>query len=80
MAKTQKSFRELREEREEVNFQEEIKIIAAVDRLFKKYGVPNAKLDAEYIFAEVLQVNRNMLKLYLHREIAEKEKQNLREN
>ncbi len=80
MAKTQKSFRELREEREEVNFQEENKKLLqqSIDYL-KKYGVPNAKLDAEYIFAEVLQVNRNMLKLYLHREIAEKEKQNLRE-
>lgn len=80
MAKTKKSYRELREEREEENFQEENrKLLQQSIEYLKKYEVPNAKLDAEYIFADVLKVNRNMLSLYLHREISEEQKQELRE-
>ena len=39
----------------------------------EKYGVPNARLDAEYIFAHVLKTGRNTLTLTFNRKIEEKE-------
>ncbi|MGF6905541.1 peptide chain release factor N(5)-glutamine methyltransferase [Fusobacterium sp. PH5-44] len=43
-----------------------------------KYGVPNPKLDAEYIFANALGVNRMMLSLNLNRQISQEKKNNIR--
>ena len=44
----------------------------------KKYEVPNPRLDAEYIFANILGVNRMMLSLNLNREISQENKDRIR--
>ncbi|MFK4785899.1 peptide chain release factor N(5)-glutamine methyltransferase [Fusobacterium sp. MFO224] len=44
----------------------------------KKYKVPNARLDAEYIFSHVLKIKRNALMLNFNIEITEKDKDIIR--
>lgn len=44
----------------------------------EKYGVLNSRLDTEYIFSKVLNINRNILKFSLGREISEKEKEEIK--
>ncbi len=45
----------------------------------EKYQVPNARLDAEYIFAHILNVNRMTLTLSLNKKIEEEDKNRIRE-
>jgi len=45
----------------------------------KKYGVIDAKLDAEYIFSKVLGVQRMMLTFNFDRELTDEEKKKIRE-
>lgn len=80
MAKTKKSFEEVKEKKEEVNYGEENRSLVqkSIDYLHK-FQVPSPKLDAEYIFSHVLGVKRNMLSLYLDRKLKEEEKQKIRE-
>lgn len=45
----------------------------------EKYGVPNARIDAEYIFAHILKTGRNTLTLTFNRKIEEKELQEIKD-
>lgn len=83
MAKSKKTFTELQQEEELPlkNFHEENKeLLQKSVQYLERYGVENARLDAEYIFADVLDVKRNMLALYLSREISEEQKNKIREH
>lgn len=86
MVKTDKKFDEIAKENEKIN-----KIINMVDfkkenivllrksiSYLKKYNVPNARIDAEYIFAHILKVKRNALMLNFNVEIKEEEKDVIR--
>lgn len=82
MAQTKLSFQELQSQSENriSSYQEENReLFQKSVQYLEKYGVGNASLDAEYIFAEVLRVKRNMLSLYWNREIKEEEKNAIRE-
>ncbi len=46
----------------------------------KKFGISTAKLDTEYIFADALKVNRNVLTFNMAREISEEIKDKIRKN
>lgn len=58
---------------------ENIEILSKSIGYLKKYFVPDARIDAEYIFAHVLGVKRNSLMLNFNREITEEEKNKIRE-
>lgn len=45
----------------------------------EKHGVPSPKVDAEYIFADVLKISRNMLSLNFNRKIEDEELSKIRE-
>lgn len=82
MARSKKTFAELQGEEEIVrkDFQEENRILLRKSiQYLEKYGVENPTTDAEYIFADVLEVKRNILTLYLNREILEEKKSQIRE-
>lgn len=82
MAQSKKTFAELQKQEKigAKNFQEENKILLRKSiQYLEKCGVENAVIDVEYIFADVLGVKRNMLILYLNREISEEKKNQIRE-
>lgn len=83
MAKSRKNFTDIQEEMgvtPSFNFREENReLLEKSIQYLEKYGVMNPRLDSEYIFSETLEVKRNMLSLYLHREISEEQKNKIRE-
>lgn len=89
MARKRKRFEEVLKDREQVGKNEievsksykneNIEILSKSIQYLKRFGVENARIDAEYIFAYVLNVKRNALMLNFNREIAEEEKEKIRE-
>lgn len=88
MARKRKSFEEILKEKEENNEiekpkedfkSENIEILSKSIQYLKKYGVDNARLDAEYIFANVLGIKRNALMLNFNQKITEEQKSKIRE-
>lgn len=65
---------DLKDYRQENNY-----ILKKSVEYLEKYQVPNAKLDAEYIFAHVLKTGRNTLTLTFNRKIEEKELKEIKE-
>lgn len=88
MARKRKTFDEILAEKEktqeiqtvEKDFKNEnIEILTKSIQYLKKFGVENARIDAEYIFANVLGIKRNALMLNFSREIKEEDKEKIRE-
>lgn len=83
MVSTKKGFDELVKEKNiEIshNFKKEnMELLSKAIEYLEKYQVPNARLDAEYIFSEILKVNRLMLTMSLNRKISDEDKQKIRE-
>ena len=88
MARKRKDFDEILKEKEKnheieksiEDFKSEnIEILTKSIQYLKKYGVDNARLDAEYIFANVLDIKRNALMLNFHNKISEEQKSQIRE-
>ncbi|WP_022819566.1 peptide chain release factor N(5)-glutamine methyltransferase [Fusobacterium russii] len=77
MVSEEKKFDEVKEEKKDFKI-ENLEIFKKSIEYLEKFGVPNAKLDAEYIFSEVLSVNRNILKLSMAREISEENKNKIK--
>ena len=65
---------------ETVSYKEEnLELLNKSAEYLKKYGVASPKLDAEYIFAYILGVNRLTLTLNFNKKIEEKDKEKIRE-
>ncbi|WP_027128673.1 peptide chain release factor N(5)-glutamine methyltransferase [Fusobacterium perfoetens] len=89
MARKRKTFDEILKDRKEIekneieiskNYKNEnIEILSKSIQYLKKFGVENARIDTEYIFAYVLNVKRNSLMLNFNREITKEEKEKIRE-
>lgn len=77
MVNEQKKFDEVKEEKKDFRI-ENLEIFKKSVEYLEKFGVPNAKLDTEYIFSEVLSVNRNILNLSMSREITEENKNKIK--
>jgi len=85
MVKTNKKFDDIEKENIQnqntntENFKKENLILLRKSISYlKKYNVPNARIDAEYIFAQVLQVKRNTLMLSFNVEINEEKRNTIR--
>ncbi|MDP0493289.1 MAG: peptide chain release factor N(5)-glutamine methyltransferase [Fusobacterium sp. JB021] len=86
MVKQNKKFDDIEKEKEntvevirEKDFKKEnLVLLRKSIGYLKKYKVPNARLDAEYIFSHVLKVKRNALMLNFNVEITEEEKNIIR--
>lgn len=85
MVKTNKKFDDIEKENIQnqntntENFKKENLILLRKSISYlKKYNVPNARIDAEYIFAQVLQVKRNALMLSFNVEINEEKRNTIR--
>lgn len=62
------------------NYKEEnFELLKKSIEYLEKFQVPNARLDAEYIFAHVLKVNRVTLTLNLNKKIDDEKKNSIRE-
>ena len=78
MARERKNFDEL-EKGERVDYREiNMELLRKSSEYLKEKGVPDYRLDAEYIFAHVLKVSRSFLMMQLSKEIGEKEKDEIR--
>ena len=77
MTDKNKKFDEVKEEKKDFKI-ENLEIFKKSIEYLEKFEVPNAKLDAEYIFSEVLSVNRNILNLTMAREISEENKNKIK--
>lgn len=78
MVEEKKNFNEIKEEKKDFR-DENLDIFNKSVEYLKKNGVPNPLLDTEYIFSEVLKVNKNILKYSMSREILEEDKNKIRE-
>lgn len=78
MVNENKKFDEVKEEKKDFKT-ENLEIFQKSVEYLEKYGVPNPKLDTEYIFSEVLSVNRNILNMSMAREITEENKNKIKE-
>lgn len=79
MTKENKKFEEVKKEK--TNYREEnLEIFNKSIEYLKKAGISTAKLDTEYIFSDVLKVNRNTLTFNMAREISEENKAKIRKN
>lgn len=88
MARKRKTFDEILKEKEKSqeeivvskNYKNEnVEILSKSIQYLKKFGVENARIDAEYIFSHVLNIKRNALVLNFNREITDDEKEKIRE-
>ncbi|MCI6153163.1 MAG: peptide chain release factor N(5)-glutamine methyltransferase [Fusobacterium perfoetens] len=89
MARKRKTFDEILKDRKEIekneieiskNYKNEnIEILSKSIQYLKKFGVENARIDTEYIFAYVLNVKRNSLMLNFNREITKEEREKIKE-
>ena len=65
---------------ETANYRDEnLELLNKSAEYLKKYGVTSPKLDAEYIFAHILDVNRLTLTLNFNKKIEEEKKEKIRE-
>ena len=78
MVEENKTFDELKGEKKDFK-EENLDIFNKSVEYLKKNGVPNPLLDTEYIFSDVLKVNKNTLKYSMSREIKEEDKNKIRE-
>lgn len=78
MVEENKIFDELKGEKKDFK-EENLDIFNKFVEYFKKNGVLNLLLDIEYIFLDVLKVNKNILKYSMLREIKEEDKNKIRE-
>ncbi len=78
MVNENKKFDEVKEEKKDFKT-ENLEIFQKSVEYLEKYGVPNPKLDTEYIFSEVLSVNRTILNMSMAREITEENKNKIKE-
>lgn len=78
MVEENKTFDELKGEKKDFK-EENLDIFNKSVEYLKKNGVPSPLLDTEYIFSDVLKVNKNTLKYSMSREIKEEDKDKIRE-
>lgn len=78
MSSENKVFNEIKEEKKDFR-SENLEIFKKSCEYLRKFGVPNPKVDTEYIFSEVLGVNRNILTLSMSREIDDNKKNKIKE-
>lgn len=78
MSLEKKSFKEIKEDKKDFKKENLEMFNKSVDYL-KKYSVPNPKIDAEYIFSEVLNISRNILSFSMGQEISEEKKNKIKE-
>lgn len=78
MVEENKTFDELKGEKKDFK-EENLDIFNKSVEYLKRNGVPSPLLDTEYIFSDVLKVNKNTLKYSMSREIKEKDKDKIRE-
>lgn len=58
---------------------ENLELLEKSINYLEKNGVPNSKLDAEYIFSHILNVSRTMLTLNFNKEIPQNDKEKIKE-
>lgn len=78
MVEENKTFDELKGEKKDFK-EENLDIFNKSVEYLKRNGVPSPLLDTEYIFSNVLKVNKNTLKYSMSREIKEEDKDKIRE-
>lgn len=78
MVEENKTFDELKGEKKDFK-EENLDIFNKSVEYLKRNGVPSPLLDTEYIFSDVLKVNKNTLKYSISREIKEEDKDKIRE-
>lgn len=78
MVEENKTFDELKGEKKDFK-EENLNIFNKSVEYLKRNGVPSPLLDTEYIFSDVLKVNKNTLKYSMSREIKEEDKDKIRE-
>ena len=78
MVEENKTFDELKGEKKDFK-EENLDIFNKSVEYLKKNGVLSPLLDTEYIFSDVLKVNKNTLKYSMSREIKEEDKDKIRE-
>jgi len=78
MVEENKTFDELKGEKKDFK-EENLNIFNKSVEYLKRNGVPSPLLDTEYIFSDVLKVNKNTLKYSISREIKEEDKDKIRE-
>ena len=78
MVEENKTFDELKGEKKDFK-EENLDIFNKSVEYLKRNGVPSPLLDTEYIFSDVLKVNKNTLKYSMSREIKEEDKDKIRE-
>ncbi|MBS9776244.1 MAG: HemK family protein methyltransferase [Fusobacterium sp.] len=79
MTKKNKKFDEVKKEKKDFK-SENLEIFNKSIEFLKKCGISSPKLDTEYIFADALKVNKNMLSFNMAREISEEIKDKIRKN
>lgn len=78
MTNNSKTFSELKLENK--NYKEEnLKLLNQTAEYFKNNNVENYKMEAEYIFSEVLKISRNLLSISMFDKISEEQKTKIRE-
>ena len=78
MVEENKTFDELKGEKKDFK-EENLDIFNKSVEYLKRNGVPSPLLDTEYIFSDVLKVNKNTLKYSMSREIKKEDKDKIRE-
>ena len=78
MVEENKTFDELKGEKKDFK-EENLDIFNKSVEYLKKNGISNPLLDTEYIFSDVLKVNKNTLKYSMSREIKKEDKDKIRE-
>lgn len=78
MSSENKNFIDVKEEKKDFR-EENLEIFKKSVEYLEKFSVHNARIDAEYIFADVLNVSRNILTMSLSRKISEEKKNKIKE-
>lgn len=78
MVDENKTFSEVQEDKKDYK-KENLEIFNKSIEYLKKFNIPSARLEVEYIFSEVLSINKNMLNMSMGREITEENKNKIRE-
>ncbi|MBQ3437123.1 MAG: peptide chain release factor N(5)-glutamine methyltransferase [Fusobacterium sp.] len=77
MVSENKVFDEVKENKKDFR-DENMETFEKSVKYLEKFSVPNSRIDAEYIFSEVLGINRNILTMSMSQEISEEKKNKIK--